>query len=80
MDNPALLAAAERGGPLIPVLIWAQEEEKPWSLGEASKWWLHQSLTSLQSELEAYGSRLIVRKGPSLFLLRKEYFEWFHLM
>ena len=29
-DNPALTAAIERGYPVIPVYIWAPEEEGDW--------------------------------------------------
>src|SRR5262245_54072994 len=47
-DNPALLAAVDRGCPIIPVFIWSPDEEKPWPPGAASRWWLHQSLASLQ--------------------------------
>jgi deoxyribodipyrimidine photo-lyase len=64
-DNPALAAAIEHGGPIIPVYIWAPEEEGAWPPGAASKWWLARSLAALQSGLENRGSRLIVRRGPS---------------
>jgi deoxyribodipyrimidine photo-lyase len=64
-DNPALAAALTRGGAVIPVFIWAPDEEGAWPPGAASRWWLHQSLTVLSSALEARGSRLIVRRGPS---------------
>jgi len=64
-DNPALAAATEHGGPLIPVYIWAPEEEGAWPPGAASKWWLARSLTALNRELESRGSRLIVRRGPA---------------
>ena len=50
-DNPALLAAVHRGGPVIPVFIWAPDEEGPWQPGAASRWWLHQSLTRLDASL-----------------------------
>ena len=46
-DNPALQAAIERGGAVIPVFIHAPEEEAPWQPGGASLWWLHQSLRAL---------------------------------
>jgi len=69
-DNPALLAAVKRGGPVVPVFIWAPEEEAPWSPGSASRWWLHQSLTSLNAELKKLGSRLVIRRGPSLRTLQ----------
>ena len=29
-DNPALDAAVSRGGSIVPVFIWATEEEAPW--------------------------------------------------
>ncbi|MBC8002231.1 MAG: deoxyribodipyrimidine photo-lyase, partial [Opitutaceae bacterium] len=41
-DNPALHAAWKRGGAVVPVFIWAPEEECAWSPGGASRWWLHQ--------------------------------------
>jgi deoxyribodipyrimidine photo-lyase len=43
-DNPALSAALERGSAVLPVFVWAPEEEDPWAPGAASRWWLHQSL------------------------------------
>ncbi len=52
-DNPALVAALRRGGPVIPVFIWAPDEEGLWATGGASRWWLHQSLRALQTELRA---------------------------
>jgi deoxyribodipyrimidine photo-lyase len=70
-DNPALLAAAQRGGPVIPVFVWAPEEEGGWAPGAASRWWLHQSLASLAAELEACGSRLILRRGSSRAVLEQ---------
>lgn len=65
-DNPALQAAVQRGGPVIPVFIWAPEEEGDWAPGSASRWWLHQSLTSLEASLRQRGSRLVLRQGESL--------------
>lgn len=64
-DNPALAAAMELGTPVIPVYIWAPEEEGAWPPGAASKWWLGRSLAALSAELEERGSRLIVRLGPT---------------
>ncbi len=68
-DNPALVAAIERG-PVIPLYIWSREEEGNWSPGAASRWWLHQSLKSLDRDLEKIGSRLIIRRGPTWETLR----------
>lgn len=65
-DNPALTAAVKRGGPIIPVYVWAPEEEEDWAPGAASRYWLHHSLKSLEASFEKAGSRLIVRRGNSL--------------
>ena len=69
-DNPALEAALKRGGPIVPVFIWSPGEEAPWPPGGASRWWLHQSLRSLDARLREAGSRLIIRRGPALESLR----------
>jgi deoxyribodipyrimidine photo-lyase len=69
-DHPALAAAVERGGPVVPLFIWTPEEEGEWRPGGASRWWLHQSLVSFAASLEAIGSRLVVRQGPALGVLR----------
>ena len=66
VDNPALEAATQRGGPVIPVYIWTPEEEGAWSPGAASRWWLHQSLTSFAADLQKHDSRLVIRRGDSL--------------
>ncbi len=70
-DNPALDAAAQSGGSVIPVFIWAPDEEKPWEPGGASRWWLHHSVAELQSRLAKAGSRLVIRCGPTLPALRE---------
>jgi len=64
-DNPALAAAARRGGPVIPVFVWAPEEEGKWAPGAASRWWLHHSLESLGRSLRSLGAPLVLRRGPS---------------
>jgi deoxyribodipyrimidine photo-lyase len=64
-DNPALERAIARQGAILPVFIWAPEEEFPWSPGAASRWWLHQSLRELEASLIKRGSKLIVRRGPA---------------
>ena len=64
-DNPALAAAVDRGGEVIPEFIWAPEEDGVWRPGAASKWWLRRSLAGLNAELEKRGSRLLVRRGPT---------------
>src|SRR5512137_1486802 len=69
-DHSALQSAIELGGPIIPVYIWAPDEEGDWPPGAASRWWLHQSLKSLQADLRRRGIGLILRRGPSLQALR----------
>jgi len=69
-DNPALSAACRRGGAVVPVFIWDPEAEGAWTPGGAARWWLHQSLAQLGTELQARGTRLILRRGPSLEALR----------
>ncbi len=65
-DNEALRAAAGRGGVVVPVFVWAPEEEQPWAPGAASRWWLRQSLEALDAGLRQKGLRLILRRGPNL--------------
>jgi deoxyribodipyrimidine photo-lyase len=69
-DHPALRGALQRGGAIVPLFIYTPEEEAPWSPGAASRWWLHQSLTSLDTALRELGSRLIIRRGPALASLQ----------
>ena len=69
-DNPALRVALGQGRPVIPVFIWSPEEEDRWEPGAASRWWVHQSLTQLDAALRQRGSRLIVRRGPTLPTIR----------
>ena len=70
-DNPALRAAVDRRRGVVPVYIWAPDEEGDWPPGGAAKVWLHQSLGSLQRDLDALGSRLLVLRGPTLATLRR---------
>ena len=55
-DNPALLAATDLGE-IIPVYILDEENAQDHSMGGASKWWLHESLKSLNKSLD--GKRFI---------------------
>jgi len=64
-DNRALKAAADRGGPVIPVFIW---DDDPAS-GCASRWWLQCSLKGLRRDLLAIRSCLVVRKGDAFKVL-----------
>ena len=63
-DNPALAAAALRG-PVLPVYVWAPEEEGAWPAGAASRWWIHHSLVALERELARHRLPLVIRRGPA---------------
>ena len=69
-DHPALSRAVERGGPVVPLFIWAPQEEGDWPPGGAHRWWLHGSLEALDADFRDKGSRLVLRAGPSLDALR----------
>jgi len=62
-DNAALQAAVDAGGPIVPVYVFDEHSPKVRPLGGASKWWLLQSLTSLQQDLHERGSDLVIRCG-----------------
>jgi deoxyribodipyrimidine photo-lyase len=74
-DHPALAAAAESGARVIPVYILDDETPGEWRLGGASRWWLAQSLRSLEKSLSRLGSRLILRRGPAERVFRELIFE-----
>ncbi len=67
-DQLALLAAAAEGG-VVPVYVLDDETPGRWRIGGAQRWWLHHSLAALARDLEARGSRLILRRGRSADVL-----------
>ena len=69
-DNPALYYAFQRHATVIPVFIWAPEDDGSWPPGGAQRWWLHHSLTALSDAFAQRGTRLVVRRGASLAVLR----------
>ncbi|MBS0616394.1 MAG: deoxyribodipyrimidine photo-lyase, partial [Verrucomicrobia bacterium] len=62
-DHPALHAASDH--PILPVFIWS-EDDHPWEIGAASRWWLHHSLEALKKRIP-----LVIRKGPVLSTLKR---------
>ncbi len=64
-DNRALLAALADGGRVVPVFVLDPGAAGDWAPGGASLWWLHHSLAALGHDLEAAGSRLILRRGDA---------------
>ncbi len=69
-DNPAIAQALQTAVRIVPLFI-APAAEGAWSDGSASRWWLHHSLNSLDASLRCLGSRLIIRQGDSLTVLRQ---------
>jgi len=63
-DNPALLAAAADGRPVVPLFV-LDETPGPRAPGAATLWWLDKSLAALGASLEAMGSKLILRRGEA---------------
>jgi deoxyribodipyrimidine photo-lyase len=64
-DNPALAAAAERGGPVLVVYVLDDESDEVRRIGAAGRWWLHHSLASLGEQLRALGTPLVLRRGAA---------------
>jgi len=63
-DNPALLAACSEYDHLIPIYI-DDNEHLSSQLGEASRAWLHQSLSELNNQLNDLGSELLFFSGEA---------------
>ncbi|WP_375380879.1 cryptochrome/photolyase family protein [uncultured Sphingomonas sp.] len=68
-DQPALIAAAAEGS-VIPVYVLDDESAGAWRIGGAQRWWLHHSLASLDAAMRGIGSRLILRRGRAVDVLR----------
>ncbi len=69
-DQPALQRALSLGRPIVPVYVLDETPDirRP---GAASLWWLGKSLAALASDLEARGSRLILRRGRAADVLHQ---------
>ena len=67
-DNPALAAAMASGLAVVPVFILDETVE---TLGAAAKWRLGLGVAAFATALEQAGSRLILRRGPALTVLRQ---------
>ncbi len=66
-DHVALAAACADGRPVLPVFIHDETVE---ALGAAAKWRLGEGLRVFAGTLESAGSRLILRRGAALPVLR----------
>ena len=70
-DNACLHAAVASGHPIVPVYILDDVTPGEFAMGSASRWWLHQSLASLASSLDALGGKLVLRRGEASKVLEK---------
>ncbi|MCB2197857.1 DNA photolyase family protein [bacterium] len=73
-DNPALIAAVEEGI-VIPLFIWDDSSSMAQDSGARSKSWLHHSLEHFSLSLGKLGSRLLVRRGTYMRVLREVILE-----
>ena len=64
-DNPALAAAAARGGPVVAVYVLDEDTAGLRPLGGASRWWLHGSLERLAGDLTRLNIPLVLRRGAA---------------
>ncbi|HAT84731.1 MAG TPA: deoxyribodipyrimidine photolyase [Rhizobiales bacterium] len=69
-DNPSLRHACESGA-VVPVYILEDEEAAAYQMGGASRWWLHQSLRSLNQSLDG-NLRLFRGRAADILLALQE--------
>jgi len=76
-DNPALIHAIKIGN-VMPIFIYDEEIHLHKKIGEASKWWLHYSLESLNHSL---GGKLNFYQGQPIKILQKlhDKFQFTHI-
>ncbi len=68
-DHPALNAACETGAPIVCLYVFEDGTPGRRNTGGAARWWLAQSLRSLDAGLRARGNRLILRAGRATEVL-----------
>lgn len=64
-DNPALHAAVQGGGEVVPLFVLDDSAPGQWRAGGAARWWLHGALAALQGDLAGLGLRLHLRRGDA---------------
>lgn len=62
-DHVSLLTAVKSGAPIVPLFVLDDDAAGQWSLGGASRWWLHHSLSNLHQSLVNRGASLLLRRG-----------------
>jgi deoxyribodipyrimidine photo-lyase len=68
-DNPSLVAALSTGAPVLSIYIHDEAALGDWPAGAARKWWLHQSLLSLEADYKAQGGKLFCFAGDTSKIL-----------
>ncbi|WP_020178332.1 deoxyribodipyrimidine photo-lyase [Methylopila sp. M107] len=69
-DNPALDAAIRSGKPVTALYVLDEETSGPRAMGGAARWWLAQSLRSLEKDCDAIGLPFAIRRGKSADVVR----------
>lgn len=69
-DNPALAFAAKSGQPIVCLFVLDDETAGDWKWGGASRWWLHHSLTALETSLKKHGGQLVLRRGEAAKIVK----------
>ena len=64
-DNRAFTRAVALGQPIIAVYVDETPDLRLRTMGDAARWWLHQSLSSLQKKLAARGIELLFFRGAT---------------
>ncbi len=68
-DNPALSAACDAGGKILPLYILDDGTADNWQPGGAGRWWLHHALQELGNDLKTRGAFLCLRRGEAATIL-----------
>jgi deoxyribodipyrimidine photo-lyase len=68
-DHPALHAAAQAQSPVVGIYVLDERAPGVRPLGSASRWWLAQSLRTLQATLAERGASLVLRSGPAVSVI-----------
>jgi deoxyribodipyrimidine photo-lyase len=86
-DNPAFSKAFNGSNKIAPIFILDDLDAANWSMGEATRWWLHQSLNALNKDLEGkldifndspqrVFKELILRFEPKVVYANRSFEPW----
>lgn len=69
--DQAAVAAAAKAGPVIALYIHDEALAGDWTIGQASRYWLHHSLHALDAKLAEHNVPLTLRKGAVKDVLKQ---------